>query len=605
MMANLRMANLVNQAEGLLLALSTDYQGYEIGASLLGEIAKTMNSQPSSQLIIEDALVDALPMALASVGTAGELSLDDQLAMFQLMADLDESISAFDQDMDFASVMEHQREIINNLEVLFDDLEEGDRNLTLRSHQLTVNYQTGGYAGESGNYPYGSKVAISALPEEGYHFDKWTGNGLEDVNASSTFVMMLSDRNLTAHFTPKIYGISLFAGAGGTVSGEGNYSHGESIVLNATPAEGWEFLEWRSNGLEFATESSLLLEAEKSISLYAHFTKIVPEFLLTSAEGGTVLRTEDYEYGEIVYIQAIPNEGYVFDKWIGDGVEDVNASFSSVLMSQDRNIQATFLLQPPQTFTLSLESVPVIAGNLDGHGFYEEGAIVQISAKPLPGYKFDQWLGNQVTEVNEANTTMVLSANTILQAQFTAIEYELDLHAEEGGTVLGGGTYPFGTNVNITAIPYPGFHFLRWEGDNISTPYDSSTQFEISGNATIEAVFQPQTYTLEINGTNGGVCYGEGTYDYGANVKIIAQPSTGYRFDGWVGDEILQTDSLSTWVAIKQDTYISANFVLIDNYFTPGHKIFRYGLTKKIIKWEKFYTESLVKMGMGMPFPIR
>ncbi|MEK9773916.1 MAG: hypothetical protein VW576_10185, partial [Opitutae bacterium] len=106
LMANLRMANLVNQAEGLLLALSNDYQGYEIGSTLLGEIAKGISVQKSNQLILEDALVDALPTALASIGTAGELSLEDQLTMFQLMADLDQAIYAFGTETDFASIMD-------------------------------------------------------------------------------------------------------------------------------------------------------------------------------------------------------------------------------------------------------------------------------------------------------------------------------------------------------------------------------------------------------------------------------------------------------------------------------------------------------------------
>ena len=49
MLANLRMANLINQAEGLLLALSSDYQGYEVGSNLLGEIAKQINAQISEE----------------------------------------------------------------------------------------------------------------------------------------------------------------------------------------------------------------------------------------------------------------------------------------------------------------------------------------------------------------------------------------------------------------------------------------------------------------------------------------------------------------------------------------------------------------------------
>ena len=75
-----------------------------------------------------------LPMALASVGTAGELALEDQLAMFQLMADLDQSISNFSEGEDFSSLMLRQREIILDLEDLLGGIDE--EGLNLRNHQL-------------------------------------------------------------------------------------------------------------------------------------------------------------------------------------------------------------------------------------------------------------------------------------------------------------------------------------------------------------------------------------------------------------------------------------------------------------------------------------
>ena len=125
-------------------------------------------------MILEEALVDALPIALASIGTAGELSLEDQLTMFQLMADLDQSISLQEEETDFASMMDQQRQIINDLEKLFDSIEENTHNVTLRNYQLEINAQAGGTALGSGIYPYGSKVAITAYAEEGYFFSGWS-----------------------------------------------------------------------------------------------------------------------------------------------------------------------------------------------------------------------------------------------------------------------------------------------------------------------------------------------------------------------------------------------------------------------------------------------
>ena len=49
MQANLRMANLVNQAEGILLAISSEYNGYEVGSSLLQQIASQLNNRSQTQ----------------------------------------------------------------------------------------------------------------------------------------------------------------------------------------------------------------------------------------------------------------------------------------------------------------------------------------------------------------------------------------------------------------------------------------------------------------------------------------------------------------------------------------------------------------------------
>ena len=107
MSANLRMANLVNQAEGLLLTLSSDYQRHAVGTYLLGKSPNISEAQMA--LLIWSALIDAIPVALASVGTAGELALEDQLAMFQLMAELDNSLQISSEPSSFEDLMNRQK----------------------------------------------------------------------------------------------------------------------------------------------------------------------------------------------------------------------------------------------------------------------------------------------------------------------------------------------------------------------------------------------------------------------------------------------------------------------------------------------------------------
>ena len=177
MMANLRMANLINQSEGLLQALSEDYDGYKVGTDLLNEIAHWISNQKDpGPLNLENALVDAIPVALASVGPVGELTLDDQMALFQLMADSDNAFPKNTEVLSFEELMAEQITFIDELENLIADLSE---NLpTPKQYLLEINSTLGGTIFGTGSYSYGSKAAILAVPDEHFEFIEWMGEGL-------------------------------------------------------------------------------------------------------------------------------------------------------------------------------------------------------------------------------------------------------------------------------------------------------------------------------------------------------------------------------------------------------------------------------------------
>ena len=202
MSANLRMCNKVNQAEGLLLTLSSDYQGHAVGTHLLGEVAKYLQQTQSGGLIdLESALIEAIPIALASVGTAGELALEDQLAMFQLMAELDNSLLE-SEPTSFEELMTRQKAIIDDMASLYEDLEATPKVLSLQNIILILTAETGGLVSTGGTYPYGSKVAIIATALDGYNFTNWLGEGITDPNASSSLVLITKTEILRLNFPP-------------------------------------------------------------------------------------------------------------------------------------------------------------------------------------------------------------------------------------------------------------------------------------------------------------------------------------------------------------------------------------------------------------------
>ena len=59
----------------------------------------------------------------------------------------------------------------------------------------------------------GSTPSITATPDEGFYFTGWLGEGVEELNALISSILMTEDRIATAIFSPNVYTLS-FSGSG-------------------------------------------------------------------------------------------------------------------------------------------------------------------------------------------------------------------------------------------------------------------------------------------------------------------------------------------------------------------------------------------------------
>ena len=145
-----------------------------------------------------------------------------------------------------------------------------------------------------------------------------------------------------------------------------------------------------------------------------------------------------------------------------------------------------------------------------------------------------------VTETAPQSYTInVLSANTSM------------------GNVSGGGTYPQGSTVTISATAYSGYHFTQWNDGNTQNP----RTITVTGNATYTAYFaqnETQSYTINVVSANQnmGTTTGSGTYTAGSTITIAAVPYTGYYFTQWSDGN---TQNPRTITVTGDATYV-ANF---------------------------------------------
>ena len=104
---------------------------------------------------------------------------------------------------------------------------------------------------------------------------------------------------------------------GGTVTGAGSYSYGETCTLTATANIGYTFINWMLGDEVVSTEAIYSFTVTEEASYEANFELNSYEITATSnpEEGGTVTGAGTYNYGETCSLTAMANVGYEFMYW--------------------------------------------------------------------------------------------------------------------------------------------------------------------------------------------------------------------------------------------------------------------------------------------------
>jgi hypothetical protein len=116
----------------------------------------------------------------------------------------------------------------------------------------------GGSVTGGGSVANGTNVTLTATPNAGYSFISWTEAGAPVSNNADYSFTATANRTLVANFAA---GYTITASAlpsiGGSVSGDGFVATGASVTLIATPALGYNFINWTDAlGTEVSTAAS-------------------------------------------------------------------------------------------------------------------------------------------------------------------------------------------------------------------------------------------------------------------------------------------------------------------------------------------------------------
>ncbi len=136
-------------------------------------------------------------------------------------------------------------------------------------------------------------------------------------------------------------------------------------------------------------------------------------------EGGDLSGAGIYEKDEHeeVTVEAVPGEGYIFEKWLEEGDEVSRDKTYSFALEADRELTAVFAAEEGYEVTVEIKDDAM--GEVSGAGTYPEGERVTLAAQPATGYQFMFWLEDgMMTGERELTYELVVESDAEVEAVF-------------------------------------------------------------------------------------------------------------------------------------------------------------------------------------------
>ena len=173
-----------------------------------------------------------------------------------------------------------------------------------------------------------------------------------------------------------------------------------------------------------------------------------------------------------------------------------------------------------------------------------------------------------VTEKQEGTATRpMLNVNELTITKGYDVEATAKVNPENSGTVTGTGTYTYGNNATLKAIPNQGYKFFSWtkDGDVVSRS-DEYTYVIIEDTEVVANFVSENSYYISatVNPKGTGTVTGTGSYQGHEIATLEAMPNEGYKFVSWTENgNVVSTESAYSF-EVKSDRELLANFTLLD-----------------------------------------
>ena len=406
-------------------------------------------------------------------------------------------------------------------------------------------------------------VPIKATPDEGYVFGSWSVvNGTIDNekngNANLTVNVGTSPVTLTANFVKTVGIQAKSSNAGGTVtaSAEKAVPGGAGVTLTAEPTEGYRLDGWtvscagaadseinsirymlytltKTGNTATITVSDMypaLFEALPDLIVTAHFEKEDAGHFV-SYVGDTVQKPQ-FKVGSSYPMDAAKVTG-----WSNNPDEELLVEFTGREQGKKRNDQLMIYTTDSEKQKLISEEVATIK--------FDSGNTTEITTGVLQGvqttydadaYKIGFTMTDKNGKVKHGTVLLKFNGRALVAAEHGTVQYGEKTYND--GDVI---TFEVGKEVTISAAAADGYRLKEWAIEGVtptSTEGDSVTFTVPDKFFSIKPIFEDTQVTVGIQAksSNAGgtvTASAEKAVPGGAGVTLTAEPTEGYRLDGW------------------------------------------------------------------------
>jgi hypothetical protein len=440
-------------------------------------------------------------------------------------------------------------------------------------------------------YPYGTKVAFTAVAEPGSEFVEWS----EDCSGNGACELTMDEE----HFVSAVFGLKVALNIELEGFGEGKveceveggpaeeceaeYLEGTKVKLVPVAKLGSEFIEWTeecsgSGACELTVDEERFVgavfepaeEFELEVTVTGNGKVDANTGAISGCRESSGVCSAEYVKNTEVTLTATADSGNQFKGWTG--CDSVVGNQCKVTMSAAKSVGAEF--EPTPEFTLEVKkggsgsgtvtsSPPGINCGSECSAEFEEGTKIVLTAVANSGSVFVKWEGCkaepspaqcEVTVGEDEEVTAIfelLRTLTITKAGTGSGEVKCKVNGGSAGTCAS--SYANGTNLELVATAGIGSEFKGFSAGTGSASGCStlSCAFKIEANSAVTATFNLEppsefgltvalagtgtgTVTSSPAGINCGIDCSE-AYVAGTEVTLTATSASGSSFSGWSG----------------------------------------------------------------------